>query len=48
MDLFPRGVLANSPPGSPLVGNNAVFYTAFGSVLLVVLLVILWLRRGRK
>jgi LPXTG-motif cell wall-anchored protein len=48
MASFPRGVLENPPPGSPLIGNNAVFYTVFGGVLLLVLLGILWLRRGRR
>jgi hypothetical protein len=41
-------VLANRPPGPPLIGNNAVFYTVFGGLLLVLLLSILWLRRGRR
>jgi LPXTG-motif cell wall-anchored protein len=48
MVSFPRVVLANPPPGPSLVGNNAVFYTIFGGVLLVLLLLILWFRRGRK
>jgi hypothetical protein len=48
MALFPRGVLADVlPPGPPLIGNNIVFYSAMGAALLVLLLLILWMRRGR-
>jgi hypothetical protein len=32
-------------PGSPLIGNNLVFYGAVGAAVLVLLLFILWLRR---
>lgn len=48
MASFPPGVLATPHPGAPLIGNNAVFYTVFGGILLAGLLLILWLRRGRR
>jgi hypothetical protein len=49
MAALSRVLLANlPPPGSPLIGNNAVFYTVFGGFLLVLLLLILWLRRVRR
>lgn len=41
-------LLAEPPPGPPLDGNNIGFYSVFGGVLLFLLLVILWLRRGRR
>jgi hypothetical protein len=34
-------------PGPPLVGNNFVFYGLLGAALLAILLLILWVRRGR-
>ncbi len=41
-------LLADQPPGPPLIGNNFVFYAVFGCVLLLFLLpVVLWLRRRR-
>lgn len=42
-------VLAQQPPGPPLIGNNLGFYSVFGSVLLLLLLsLVLWLRRRRR
>jgi hypothetical protein len=39
-------LLADQPPGPPLIGNNIVFYAVFGCVLLLFLLpLVLWLRR---
>jgi hypothetical protein len=39
-------LLADQPPGPPLIGNNFVFYAVFGCVLLLFLLpLVLWLRR---
>jgi hypothetical protein len=41
-----RGLLADQPPGPPLIGNNLVFYALVGGILLSLLLpMILWLRR---
>ena len=34
-------------PGPPLVGNNLVFYGVVGVALLALLLLVLWVRRGR-
>lgn len=50
MAPFLRELMADVAPGPPLIGNNIVFYTVFGAVLLAVLLLVLWLRRvaGRK
>jgi hypothetical protein len=35
-------------PGRPLIGNDIVFYSAVGGAVLLMLLLILWLRRGRR
>ncbi|HEY7312069.1 MAG TPA: hypothetical protein VH643_22080 [Gemmataceae bacterium] len=44
-----RSILAGDlPPGPPLIGNNLVFYAALGGGLLALLLLILWVRRGRR
>jgi LPXTG-motif cell wall-anchored protein len=48
MVSFPYPMLAEQAPGPPLIGNNLVFYSAFGGALLVVLLLILWLRRRKN
>ena len=49
MALFSLGVLADvPPPGQPLIPNNIIFYAAIGGVLFVLLLLILWIRRGRS
>jgi hypothetical protein len=41
-------LLAEQEPGSPLIGNNLVFYSVFGVVLLLLLLALMrWLRRRR-
>ncbi len=41
-------LLAQQLPGSPLIGNNLVFYSVFGGILLLFLLMVLrWLRRRR-
>jgi hypothetical protein len=34
-------------PGPPLVGNNLVFYTVVGVALVALILLVLWVRRGR-
>ena len=34
-------------PGAPLIGNNLVFYGVLGAALLAILLLVLWVRRGR-
>jgi MYXO-CTERM domain-containing protein len=48
MNLF-FCLLAQEPPGPPLIGNNLVFYSVFGGVLLLLLLsLLLWLRRRRR
>jgi hypothetical protein len=47
MALILRGMLADAPPGAPLIGNNIEFYAAAGGGLLALLLLIGWLRRGR-
>ncbi len=42
-------LLAEPPPGIPLIDNNIVFYAVIGGLLLLVLLpLVLWLRRGRR
>jgi hypothetical protein len=48
MTTFLCVLLADLPPGPPLIGNNLVFYAVLGGVLLALLLLILWLRRGRR
>lgn len=48
MFFFCYCLLAEPPPDLPLVGNNTAFYSVIGGVLLVSLLLILWLRRGRR
>jgi hypothetical protein len=48
MPTFIRGLVAEQPPGPPLIGNNLVFYTVAGGALLLLLLpMVLWLRRRR-
>jgi hypothetical protein len=44
------GDVAPGPlPGSPLIGNNLVFYSVVGGALLLLLLsLIFWLRRGKR
>lgn len=42
-----HAMLADLVPGSPLVGNNLVFYGGLGAALLAILLLVLWVRRGR-
>jgi hypothetical protein len=34
-------------PGPPLIGNNLVFYSAVGGAVFLLMLLFLWLRRGR-
>lgn len=49
MPAFSCRLLAEPTLGSPLIDNNIVFYTVVGGVLLLLLLpLILWLRRGRR
>lgn len=45
MTIFLKCLLADTPPGPPLIGNNFVFYSVVGGVLLLLLLGVLWLRR---
>ncbi len=40
-------VVPGPPAGSPLISNNLVFYGVFGAALLALLLLVLWVRRGR-
>ena len=47
MPSFHSYLLADAPPGPPLVGNNIVFYSVVGGAVLLMLLLILWLRRSR-
>lgn len=43
-----RGFWADVPPGPPLIGNNLVVYAVLGGALLALLLLILWIRGGRR
>lgn len=46
MPILFRGLVADQPPGPPLIGNNLVFYTVAAGILLSLLLpMIRWLRR---
>ena len=40
-------VLPGPRPGTPLIGNNLVFYSVAGVVLLMLVLFVLWVRRFR-
>ncbi len=48
MPSFLSCLLAEAPPGPPLIGDNIVIYSAVGGAVLLLLLLILWLRRGRR
>ena len=52
MSSFPCCLLADAVPGPapgiPLIGNNLVFYSVIGVALLLLLLLILWVRRGQR
>lgn len=48
MSPFRIAIPADLPPGAPLIGNNLVFYAAVGGGLLALLLLVLWVRRGRR
>ncbi len=48
MAPFLRGVWADEQPGAPLIGNNSLFYSVAGGVLLALLLLFRWVRRGRE
>ncbi len=47
MAFCPLRILSDGLPGAPLIGNNIVFYAVAGGAVLVLLLLILWIRRGR-